>query len=150
MRKNGSPVIIKTSILRENVRLNDERKKQDSIVHKLYFHPCTEIMVQDKTTQDKTSLDKTSQDKMSQDKMSQDIRFPGTKRPKGQNVPRTTRSKGQNVLHVNSYKSSLTIICMCLKMCCHIYMLLILILFLFMWTRCGYLMFHPAPPPCLS
>ena len=26
-------------------------------------------------------------------------------------------------------------------------MLLILILFLFMWPRCGYLMFHPAPPP---
>ena len=50
---------------------------------------------------------------------------------------------------VNSDKSSLTIIYMCLKLYCLKYVVN-LILFLFMWPRCGYLMFHPAPPPCLS
>ena len=47
---------------------------------------------------------------------------------------------------MNSDKNSLAIIYMCLKMYCLKYVVN-LILFLFMWPRCGYLMFHPAPPP---
>ena len=47
---------------------------------------------------------------------------------------------------VNSYKSFLTIIYMCLKLYCHKYVANFNFI-LFMWPRCCYLMFHPAPPP---
>ena len=53
---------------------------------------------------------------------------------------------------VYSDKNSLAIIYICFKMHCLKYVDIVILFYsiLFIWSRCGYLMFLSAPPPCLK